>query len=566
MALAKSTPLRFSSVHGQNVLLGDKMSTSTWEMSAHWGTCVTNRQLLKGEIIELELTGSGHMFIGLLRSKPNENDILGKKSPVRIVGDNWVHFRLKKNNFVVRLEKTSTKEVTFYSGGDNKSEVFKIPDCWLCCDLLFGDIEVKLLRKDKSDKKSSSKRGSPFCFDSVCGPNVSLCSNSTIAKLKHINPSSICCTDRPVVQGDVIEIKVEPIRDAKWTYIKIYMSNFSSRDLKIDQADFERLELDKTRELLPLTTLKNTQATIIVQVREDRKITYTVCGDEKLCDVTGLDLSKSIYVYFELFRVKLTLTSVLRTPDMVDYPKIKEIKEDVDDGYLTPVAVNTKKPTNRTSSGKQEYSEYCILIPNNDEQQPTGRRVNSGSGGAEGASGPEPEVELTVRDISNQIAVLRRTTRHGRTDRQDDCNYYRGMLRDMKTKLISIESSSSNNQVILDKISDLERQLSEFVTLQTQPAPKSKALSTSSELESCIQNNYTRFLDEMEPDIVLDYLFEFGVITSDQMYKLQAMEKADRRKKNREILQLMRTKAHKIDLLKKALVNSGQQDLANLLD
>ena len=149
MALAKLTPLRFSTVHGQSVLMNETKSTSSWQISDHWGICTTNRALLKGEVIEMELTGSGHMYIGLLASKPSGSNVLEGRSPSRIAGDNWVHFRLKNNNFVIKLEKTSGKEVTFYSGGDNPVEVLKIADCWLCCDLLFGDIEVKLLTKGK---------------------------------------------------------------------------------------------------------------------------------------------------------------------------------------------------------------------------------------------------------------------------------------------------------------------------------------------------------------------------------------------------------------------------------
>ena len=251
---------------------------------------------------------------------------------------------------------------------------------------------------------------------------------------------------------------------------------------------------------------------------------------------------------------------------MSDYPKIKDVHITEDDGYLTPIAV--KDILDHENLPAETVSDYCRL-PNNSTSPGNGSDRNSGSGGAEGASGPDPEIGITVNDISNHVADLRSEIQRGRTDSREDCSYYKGLLRDIRKRLVSIEDTSSNNDVILQKVKDLEMQLSVFMASQTKPvtgSPVTGSPSAMSDLECKIRKNYTRFVSDMEPDTVVDYLYEYGVVSDEQRTNIQGMGKAEIRGKNRQILQLVKSKGHKLELFTKALINAGCQDLANLLN
>lgn len=67
--------IKFSSLHGQNILLSDKSRTATWEPRDSGAWACSTLPLEAGQIMVVRLEGSCHCELGFIKDDPKVTDM-----------------------------------------------------------------------------------------------------------------------------------------------------------------------------------------------------------------------------------------------------------------------------------------------------------------------------------------------------------------------------------------------------------------------------------------------------------------------------------------------------------
>ncbi|XP_046562808.1 uncharacterized protein LOC124271691 [Haliotis rubra] len=169
--------------------------------------------------LDFKISGSGHLLLGLVSHKPDTASTQNMDITKVEQNANWTHFRFKKETTRVTLSRTKSREVTFSRELKDKTEenTFHIQgqDLFVFFEIQFGDIVIEM---------TSDNNKKTICFDKECGSNMILEHHGKRASLKQCNLSALCCTDRALAPGEVIDLHISPKMARAG-----HMSNFSCR-------------------------------------------------------------------------------------------------------------------------------------------------------------------------------------------------------------------------------------------------------------------------------------------------------------------------------------------------
>ena len=351
--------VQFSSHCGENVELSNKKNKASWRHRFSGGIAFSAQQLTNTTKLQLDLTGSGHVYIGIITHDPlfitNMRETLSRD--VLVAKEIRVHNRLAPVN-IFASTKEEKRCIVFECNGETQfKNVESYTNVWLFVYIKFGDL-IALLHSDCVQNR---------CFHTVTGSNIHfLDSERRSLKLQVENPSAICCLNNRLKPGKYVTVKTRAITEdghsPSQCHIKLGVVDLDPSDIK--SHDPESFVID-SKEVMPI------RWTFIKQLPKEncdgKMILYlTETGELNFSHSTGVegshccrlrDVTSGISVILDLFR-----TEVMIIPDQDE-----EVYENVDKDYdyarpETELIENVKQMLNIS----EKDSERERLSTNND--------------------------------------------------------------------------------------------------------------------------------------------------------------------------------------------------------
>ncbi|XP_071085176.1 uncharacterized protein [Haliotis cracherodii] len=581
------TALRFSTTHGQNVELEQHGKSAQWNISCHCGTCCTSRSLEKGDKLTFKLSGSGHVLLGLLSFKPDAANFQNMEITKVEKNAHWTQFRFKKETTGITLSRSKTREVTFSREVKGKTETHTCgvagQDLFVFFAIQFGDIVIEMT----SDSKKKT-----ICFDKACGSNMILEEQGKRASLKQSNLSACCCTDRALAPGEVIDLHISPKDNASWTYVKLFVSNLNGTQLQL-----QKFEVSPDSSLYPPEGIKvDKKGTIQIRLSEAGEIVYSVQTRETRQAISGpgLDLNRPLYLFVELFRVKVVIESTLPEEEAT-YLTALNLTED--NPYLQPIPDPSHTPPCKT--GARGFPEVSSLIktflPEREYIEISEDTVDARQTLPD--IFPDPSLTLPKRhDIvgNSRVDPTPNANNQQHVQKQGDSLDKRPPIpvpRKDQGQFGGGDTEASGptaghccpqgqptggssgpesceppptpipqDAMSFQLIDSLTSHLA-LGPIVSQNDPIGGPVPVSSFAEK-IRTNYVQLLDRLEPDPIADHLFQGGNISDAEQCSFHEMNK---KAKSRFVLQILKTRPRSKDNFITALRQSAQRDIVDLL-
>ncbi|ESO83201.1 hypothetical protein LOTGIDRAFT_169610 [Lottia gigantea] len=280
----------FTNSHGENInSYGDEI---TWSTNTFDGCAVVDRKLKIGDVIEILVEGGlsgGHVVLGITtRTDDQIKDCIRRGTKIDALAT--THVKVLKKQARYRLEVNSNNEIVHEFWG--KVTRFRMEPGYsfrFCAMLLFGFMDVTII-----GGQSRRIQWSP----ELCGTNVSLSSDKKKVSLKIGNPHAVGAWSDALVQNNNIGFDVSSV-NAHWYYMKIFVSPKSPFE-----AATQGWESFINNELQTVVKIKNPKEQLIITLN-DSTLTFVVGVNSVHSYAVNLVSDKAIYLYFELFRVKL---------------------------------------------------------------------------------------------------------------------------------------------------------------------------------------------------------------------------------------------------------------------
>ncbi|XP_046329982.2 uncharacterized protein LOC124113592 [Haliotis rufescens] len=280
---------QFTDKPGQNVRLANGKTSALWFQRCFDGKCFVTEPLSRGGRLTLELSGSGALLLGLLNRRPTKSevrDVENKLSPNCVYLQEYDMHKQKK--FTVSLSRETSREVKLKNDVETRTLEIKNGHIFLAFELLFGDFVMELLSDD----------GRNYKFDAVCGPNIRYPSRScTSVCLQNAYGDTLCSASRAVEKRETIHLIFNPVDEAKWCHMITYLSN---RSPAMMDANNMKMGL-RSRMKFKL------RGSVQLCFQDGGVPSYAFNGRKKRADVSDLDLSAPLFLYMQLFRVRVDL-------------------------------------------------------------------------------------------------------------------------------------------------------------------------------------------------------------------------------------------------------------------
>ncbi|XP_071085636.1 uncharacterized protein [Haliotis cracherodii] len=280
---------QFTDKHGQNVRLANGKTSALWFQRCFDGKCFVTEPLSRGGRLTLELSGSGALLLGLLNRRPRKSevrDVENKLSPNCVYLQQYDMHKQKK--FTVSLSRETSREVKLKNDVETRTLEIKNGHIFLAFELLFGDFVMELLSDD----------GRNYKFDAVCGPNIQYPSRScTSVCLQNAYGDTMCSASRAVGKRETIHLIFNPVDEAKWCHMITYLSNRSPAMMDVNNMKMGLRSRMKFK----------LRGTVQLCFQDGGVPSYAFNGRKKRADVSDLDLSAPLFLYMQLFRVRVDL-------------------------------------------------------------------------------------------------------------------------------------------------------------------------------------------------------------------------------------------------------------------
>jgi len=140
--------VKFSSHCGENVELSNKQNKASWKHRFSGGIAFSAQQLTNTTKLKLDLTGTGHAYIGIITRDPvsitDMRETLSRD--VLVAKEISVHKRLAPVNIFASTKEERRCIVFECNGETHFMNVESYTDVWLFVYIKFGDL-IALLRK-----------------------------------------------------------------------------------------------------------------------------------------------------------------------------------------------------------------------------------------------------------------------------------------------------------------------------------------------------------------------------------------------------------------------------------
>ncbi|XP_046562793.1 uncharacterized protein LOC124271660 isoform X2 [Haliotis rubra] len=338
---------QFCDKHGQNVRLANGKKTVLWAQSCFDGKCFISERLSKGGHFTLKLSGSGSILLGLADRRPKSDEIHDVENKL---SSNCVYLQPydmhKQRSFTVSLSRERSREIKV-KGDNDRVLTINSGNIYVVLELLFGDLVVDLLADD----------GKKYKFDETCGPNIDLSRDFTTVCLKNAYSEAVCAAGRPLDKRETIHLIFNPVDEASWCHMTTYLSNKSPT--MVDAHNMERGMRSRVKFKM--------RGSVQLCLQDDNVPCYTLNGQKKLADVRDLDITAPVYLYIQLFRVRVDLRSEPK-PRTVSTNSSKCVKDGLDHGsILSGIPSESQRPAVDacTTGRRMTKKSFSDLIQSN---------------------------------------------------------------------------------------------------------------------------------------------------------------------------------------------------------
>ncbi|XP_050418534.1 uncharacterized protein LOC126831904 [Patella vulgata] len=291
----------FSRIHGDNVDVSDDLKTASWTVNKHYGICVIDQTLIKGDSIELIIDGTGgggHVLLGLTNFK--DKDFKGCKDHGTKVGGKpgkVQRVMVKGDKDCFRLERRSECQVIqTLRGEETVIDIDRGDNYRLCADILFGQLTLAINDDPKSKKFSWNRK--------LYGQNVQIFKDYKMVSLIDTNPQCSLAIQNPLEEQQPIKIKLTPKDGAQWHYMKLFASQIPPLESRINKST--NFSFEDNAIFVPLIRIKNPKDQLIMWLNGNTITCKVGLGSASYIQMT-VETNNPIYIYAEICRLVLTM-------------------------------------------------------------------------------------------------------------------------------------------------------------------------------------------------------------------------------------------------------------------
>lgn len=578
-----------SHVCGENIRLSEGKSEAIWDSKYSGGIVFSAQALRYQEQIRIVLLGSSHVDIGVTQIDPES--LRGPGSVRRMYLSEKCsiinNIRVHKQKCEVFLKNLKDKVIS--PAGNNTYGVSVDPkmNVWLVVCIKFGSASVTI--------------DSPDMFHDVTGENIEFeGTQKQTAKLKVVNPASVCIIDRHLTTAgfDPVRIGIDPLPGIGGTpphiyYVKLGLT--SVQPGKMAELDPQSLVISKPTKTtlqnrwIPVQTFerrnqndcKNSsvdkcKGELTIKVNTDGEMLYEhssgIHGKWPITD-------QRLFIVLELFRVSVKMLSPLQRKDSTyehnrmgkNAHSMENRQQEADDegGYLRPLP-NTdpeSEPSRPVSSPCEsswhDWSNSWLLL----------ERISSLEFDAK--EKPAVTLEQKMNDTIKEMSSMK----------MPDDNYMKmyqlsdkkphslptnapsphpeDMLRQIYTKMDNIEAIISQLQYIGE-----ERHNQMFASYKrlkevVEGIAKANANPDMVPIGETIRENYMTLLEELKPSDLVFTLYQKKIIDIVEKQRIQEMcsKGLGRKEINDKLLDLISQRLVSRTAMMEALQLSNQAHL-----
>ncbi|XP_063436730.1 uncharacterized protein LOC134718170 [Mytilus trossulus] len=300
--------VHFSHHCGENIELSEEKQKASWNHKYSGGIAFSSQPLRPNSKMKLDLTGTGHAYVGIIKRDPASVTNMRKAltSDIIVATEVKVHKRLGAVN-IVSDTKDGKDCISFESYNGTKTIDIN-SEVWLFLYIKFGDMIAVLHSENIHDR----------CFHHVTGCNIRcLDEDRRSVKLLVENPATVCCLNKKLKPGHSVTIQTnaisENINKPSRCHIKLGFINLDPSELK--SRDPESFQVD-SKVACP-TRWNIVQIFSKENIGGELKLYLTYTGELYFSHDSGIegthkchlnDTSSGITIIFDLFRAEASVS------------------------------------------------------------------------------------------------------------------------------------------------------------------------------------------------------------------------------------------------------------------
>ncbi|XP_061177370.1 uncharacterized protein LOC133186110 [Saccostrea echinata] len=182
---------------GQNIRMSNDRRSAIWNFIESEGVTFSNRAMEHLEHVQLEITGSGEVAIGVVESDPMIQKQQLSSFSTYSEFKTAIVVKTFESSSLVKLFRNSDELVICFDKQRYVLYIERGQKMWLVFYLRFGDVKIEL----------HSSANHAMKFHDVMGSNVQATGgNKRLLSLKHVNPRSVCRLSRRIHCGEEVTV------------------------------------------------------------------------------------------------------------------------------------------------------------------------------------------------------------------------------------------------------------------------------------------------------------------------------------------------------------------------
>lgn len=300
--------VHFSHHCGENIELSEEKQKASWNHKYSGGIAFSSHPLRQNTKLKLDLTGTGHAYVGIIKRDPASvtNMRTALVSDIVVATEVKVHKRLGAVN-IISDTKDGRNCISFESYNGTKTVDIN-SEVWLFLYIKFGDMIAVLHSETIQDR----------CFHPVTGCNIRcLDEDRRSVKLLVENPAAVCCLNKKLKPGHSVTFQTKAITENRnkpsRCHIKLGIINLDPSELK--SRDPESFLVDS--KIACPTRWNIVQIFLKENIDGELKLYFTHTGELYFSHDSGIegthkchvnDTSSGISIILDLFRAEASVS------------------------------------------------------------------------------------------------------------------------------------------------------------------------------------------------------------------------------------------------------------------
>lgn len=296
--------MKFSSTHGQNILLTNSSTTATWSSKLSGGWAFSVDPLKQGQTVVVQLDGSGHCDLGFIKEDPKCTNMVKQTPAFKQMNEIRIHKRTCV--IPVTLNDSGTEVSSRFQDKTFGKSVDKDTKLWLTIYIKFGKMSARILLNGSPDNA--------IMFSDNHGANINLEENNFVATTVLANPAATCFVKDKLSVGEEIVFQCSPIieedREPSRYSLKLLVYERNPESLKKEY----KFLFDSGSHFVkgsPVTSIEllekeNCKGEIAVALINETTVGYRAATHKFNEQRLNVKATEGIWIILELFRTTVT--------------------------------------------------------------------------------------------------------------------------------------------------------------------------------------------------------------------------------------------------------------------